>query len=51
MGRKTDEEGTMTEAAAGGSELSYRELEAVAGGGDTWVGIICGTCYPGSGNC
>jgi hypothetical protein len=34
-----------------GGELSERELEAVAGAGETWVGITCGTCYPGSGSC
>jgi hypothetical protein len=34
-----------------GGELSDVELEAVAGAGETWVGITCGTCYPGEGKC
>jgi hypothetical protein len=34
-----------------GGELSDVELEAVSGAGETWVGITCGTCYPGEGKC
>ena len=87
-GSKTEGEGTMAEAAAGGERaeierrLVGRSLEdedfrrvlladpkaaleielgtplpeavrivAVAGAGETWVGITCGTCYPGEGKC